>query len=106
MVLGDFAVLLATGLSPVRVLLCNLFCACCAFIGLYIGIAVSSSVETRQWIFAATAGMFLYVALVNMVNNKLYIKIIYLTSDLDQVINHINLFAIQTRPACSYQIEF
>ena len=67
--LGDFAVLLSTGLTPCRVILFNLFAACCAFIGLYIGVAVSASQVTRQWIFAVTAGMFLYVSLVNMVRS-------------------------------------
>ena len=66
---GDFAVLLSTGLTPCRVILFNLFAACCAFIGLYIGVAVSASQVTRQWIFAVTAGMFLYVSLVNMVRS-------------------------------------
>ena len=59
---------MSSGLTPKRVLVVNFLCACFAFIGLYIGIAVSSNLVTRQWIFAATAGMFLYISLVDMVN--------------------------------------
>ena len=64
---GDFAVLLSTGMRPKMVLLANFFCACCCFVGLYIGILVSAADSTRQWIFAVTAGMFLYISLVDLV---------------------------------------
>ena len=39
-----------------------------AFAGLYVGIVVSDNLYARQWIFAATAGMFLYISLTDLVN--------------------------------------
>ncbi|XP_077978262.1 zinc transporter ZIP12-like [Glandiceps talaboti] len=64
--LGDFAVLVSSGLSHSVAIAWNFFCACCAFIGLYIGLAVGSTAGASEWILAVTAGMFLYVALVDM----------------------------------------
>ena len=65
---GDFAVLLDSGLSVCRALMLNLFSSLTAFIGLYIGIAVGDIDEARPWLFALAAGMFLYVAWVDMVH--------------------------------------
>ena len=40
-----------------------------AFIGLYVGIAISeSSDEATQWILAVAAGLFLYIALADVVS--------------------------------------
>ena len=52
-------------------LLANLFSAMSCYIGLAIGIYVGQEADVRFWIFAVAAGMFLYVALVDMV--KLFI---------------------------------
>ncbi|XP_071504592.1 metal cation symporter ZIP14-like [Diadema antillarum] len=64
--LGDLAVLLKQGMKLCTALLLNLFSACTAFLGLWIGIPLTQASEAREWIFAVVAGMFLYVALVDM----------------------------------------
>lgn len=60
--LGDYAILVSSGLSRGRALLFNFLSSLTAFIGLYIGISVSTDDTVRQWIFAITAGLFLYIA--------------------------------------------
>ena len=52
-------------------LLANLLSAMSCYVGLAIGIYVGQEADVRFWIFAVAAGMFLYVALVDMV--KLFI---------------------------------
>ena len=68
---GDFAALLTAGMSVKKALLANLLSALSCYIGLAIGIYVGQEGEVRFWIFAVAGGMFLYVALVDMVSHLL-----------------------------------
>ena len=67
---GDFAVLLKAGMSVKQAIVYNLLSALMAYVGMVIGTAVGQYAHNvTTWIFAVTAGMFLYVALVDMVRS-------------------------------------
>ncbi|KAM4701562.1 zinc transporter ZIP5 [Discoglossus pictus] len=71
--LGDFAVLLQAGVRVRRVLFFSLVSAFLSYVGMVVGAVVSqSSAQVTPWIFAATAGIFLYVALVDMLPQMLH----------------------------------
>ena len=66
--LGDFAMLVSSGMTIKQAMLANFVSACSSFIGLIIGIFIGQQTEEgNQWIFAVMGGMFLYIALVDMV---------------------------------------
>lgn len=67
---GDFAALLHAGLSVKRALLLNFVSALTAFIGLYIALSVATGEEFEAWIFTVATGLFLYVALCDMVSGE------------------------------------
>lgn len=64
--LGDFAALLQAGLSVRQALVLNLASALTAFAGLYVALAVGVGEESEVWILAVATGLFLYVALCDM----------------------------------------
>ncbi|XP_041973367.1 zinc transporter ZIP10 [Aricia agestis] len=74
--LGDFAVLLRSGMSIRRAMYYNLLSSILSFMGMAGGIWLAEDHESAsQWIYAATAGTFLYIALADLVpeineNNK------------------------------------
>ncbi|PIK60273.1 putative zinc transporter ZIP12 [Apostichopus japonicus] len=72
--LGDLAILLKSGLKLKTALCLNFMSALTSFAGLYLGIALATTEIARQWIFAVTAGMFLYVALADMMPQITHIK--------------------------------
>lgn len=60
--------LLKAGMTVKQAIVYNLLSAMMAYIGMLIGTAVGQYANNiTLWIFAVTAGMFLYVALVDMV---------------------------------------
>uniref|UniRef100_A0A8C0GE98 Solute carrier family 39 member 5 n=1 Tax=Chelonoidis abingdonii TaxID=106734 RepID=A0A8C0GE98_CHEAB len=66
--LGDLAMLLQAGLPVKRVLFSNLTSAFLAYLGMAVGTVISQGASPiTPWIFSITAGIFLYVALVDMV---------------------------------------
>ncbi|XP_051990306.1 zinc transporter ZIP6-like isoform X1 [Xyrauchen texanus] len=71
--LGDFAVLLKAGMSVRQAILYNLLSALMGYLGMIIGILIGHYAENvAMWIFALTAGLFMYVALVDMVPEMLH----------------------------------
>ncbi|XP_056255630.1 zinc transporter ZIP4-like [Seriola aureovittata] len=72
--LGDFAILLHSGMSVCRALLLNVGSAMTSFIGLYIALSIATDLATKQWIAAITAGLFLYVGLADMLPTMIHIS--------------------------------
>ncbi|XP_060940910.1 zinc transporter ZIP6 [Limanda limanda] len=71
--LGDFAVLLKAGMTVRQAVLYNVLSAMMGYLGLGAGILIGHYAENvSMWIFALTAGLFLYVALVDMVPEMLH----------------------------------
>ncbi|XP_055981399.1 zinc transporter ZIP4 [Sorex fumeus] len=72
--LGDFAALLHAGLSVRRALLLNLASALTAFAGLYAALGIGVTEESEAWILAVATGLFLYVALCDMLPAMLNVR--------------------------------
>eukprot|EP00111_Clytia_hemisphaerica_P021828 TCONS_00064169-protein len=70
--LGDFAVLLNSGLSIKQALVMNFISSLTAFIGGIIGVSLGTQWAATNWIFAITAGLFVYIALVDMLPEILH----------------------------------
>ncbi|XP_037331030.2 zinc transporter ZIP4 [Pungitius pungitius] len=71
--LGDFAILLNSGMSVRKALLLNVGSALTSFVGLYIALSVATDLATKQWIAAVSAGLFLYVGLADMLPTMVHI---------------------------------
>lgn len=66
--LGDFAVLLKAGMSAKQAIFYNILSSVLSFFGMCMGIVFGDTPETSQWVFAVAAGLFIYIALVDMVS--------------------------------------
>ncbi|EDV94286.1 GH22517, partial [Drosophila grimshawi] len=64
--LGDFAILMKAGMSVKSAVYYNLLTGVLSFIGMIFGIVFGQSQEVAQWMFAVAAGLFIYIALVDM----------------------------------------
>ncbi|CAL8089268.1 unnamed protein product [Calicophoron daubneyi] len=64
--LGDLAVLLRSGMSVPLAVLFNLASACTAYGGFFVGVFVGELSSAATYIFAITAGFFLYISLADM----------------------------------------
>ncbi|VDI00325.1 solute carrier family 39 (zinc transporter), member 12 [Mytilus galloprovincialis] len=65
--LGDFAILLNSGMTVKKALMYNFLSACMCYFGLIVGILLGENTTAHDWVFAIAAGMFLYISLVDMV---------------------------------------
>uniref|UniRef100_A0A182N370 Zinc transporter n=1 Tax=Anopheles dirus TaxID=7168 RepID=A0A182N370_9DIPT len=66
--LGDFALLLQTGVSIRRAIFLNIVSSILSFVGMAIGLLLTGLHESVvSWIYAGTAGTFLYIALSDLV---------------------------------------
>lgn len=70
--LGDFAVLLKAGMSWQQALFYNLLSSVLCLFGMVIGVLLGATPAATSWIFAAAAGMFIYIALVDMVRKSFH----------------------------------
>lgn len=75
---GTYAVLMKSGFSYWQALIFNLITALNCLIGFYVGVSISDEKEARKWIFTITAGMFLYISLVDLVNFQLILNSFFL----------------------------
>lgn len=60
--------LLRAGMSPKQAIIYNCLSSILCFIGMLIGVAIGNLEGASLWIFSIVGGMFLYIALVDMVS--------------------------------------
>jgi zinc transporter ZupT len=69
---GDFAVLLKAGMSAKQAVFYNLLSSVLSLLGMVLGVFLGESETATASVFAAAAGMFLYIALVDMVRTAAF----------------------------------
>lgn len=65
--LGDFAVLLKAGMSVQKAVVYNIVSSVLSFSGMAVGILIGEHEAATQWIYAFTAGTFLYISLADLI---------------------------------------
>jgi len=65
--------LLNAGMSAKQALVYNCVSSLLCMMGMVVGVAVGNISSATSWIFALIAGLFLYIALVDMVANYLIV---------------------------------
>jgi zinc transporter ZupT len=71
---GDFAVLLRSGMRVKQALVYNIVSSVLCFIGMVGGLLLGNIEAAHGWIYALTAGIFIYISLVDMVRQYLMIS--------------------------------
>ena len=70
--------LLRAGMSPRTAILYNIMSSFLCLLGMLVGVAIGNIHSASLWIFAVVGGMFLYIALVDMVSLFIVKKTVYL----------------------------
>lgn len=74
LLLGDFAILIQSGMSLRRAMCFNFLSACTAFIGLIIGICLGN-MEYSGFVFSFAGGLFLFITLTHLVSQSILIAL-------------------------------
>ena len=72
--IGDFAALMHSGVSKRAAIAWNLAFSSLSFLGLYIGLSISTSDSARQWVFAFATGIYLNHSLGEFVSQSFLFK--------------------------------
>ncbi|KAL5109978.1 Metal cation symporter ZIP14 [Taenia crassiceps] len=67
--LGDFAILISSGFSIKSAVCANFLSACTTYPGLLVGLVIGEVSAGALYVFAITAGFFLYISLADMMPN-------------------------------------
>ena len=65
--LGGFMVYRKIGFSVCRALMLNVVAAVISYFGLFTGLALAGKTAATDWLLALVAGLFIYIALVDVV---------------------------------------
>jgi zinc transporter ZupT len=89
LILGDFAILLNSGMTYKQAMLANFGSACLCYLGLIVGLILGFKTSAVHYIYGLAGGMFLYISLVDMVGRKA-LSSVYLESRLANSVSHLN----------------
>lgn len=67
LIIGDFAILISSGFSIKSAVCANFLSACTTYPGLLVGLIIGEVSAGALYVFAITAGFFLYISLADMV---------------------------------------